>query len=93
MKLKPYAEALLATKEDNEKALAPAKAAKTKAELGMRIAQLGIDIQNAELTVAQASSKHPLDISVVTSALDNLAILERQKSQLVAVEAALFPAS
>ena len=46
--LKKYAEALIASKEDNEKALAPARAEEQKALLGLTAKQLEIQVMGAK---------------------------------------------
>lgn len=92
MKLKPYSEAILATKEEKDKLLAPARANETKASIGMKVAQLSIDIQQQEISITQDAARYPLNADNLVEQLDQLAWVERRRAQLEAIEKQLFPA-
>jgi len=93
MKLKPYAQAILLSEKDETAALAPARAAETQAALGMKRAQLTIEISKKETAVTQASSRYPLDFGSLVILLDDAELLRRSLAQLDAVAAQLFPSA
>lgn len=91
MKLKSYVEALTQDPKAAEVERAPLRAAEAKAQLDLRSAQLEGEILNLELEVNKIASRYPLDSGDLLDALDNLALAERQREQLNAVKAQLFP--
>jgi len=93
MKLKPYAAAILQSEKDETAQLAPARAAETQAALGMKRAQLTIEISKKETAVTQASARYPLDFNSLVVLLDEAALLRRSLGQLDEVAAQLFPAT
>lgn len=92
MKLTPYVKAIVQTDEDKQKALAPAHAEQTKAALGLKIAELGIEVGELELQVKKAGAAYPLDADALSEALDQHALATRRLDQLTDIKGQLFPA-
>jgi hypothetical protein len=92
MKLKPYADAILQTEQDEAKALAPARAEETKAKLSMKLAELSILIKRQELATVEAGGRYPLDIDALVTAQDELVLLSFTHDRLKSIAADLFPA-
>jgi len=90
-KLLPFVEAIQQTEQDEKKQMAPALAAQAQAELGVEVSKLKIAIQKNELAVTKAASVHPLNVRAILTAQDDLALLNRQLSQLEDLNDALFP--
>ena len=76
-------------KEKNDN-LAPARAQEQKGVLGLRIAQLDLQIQSKKNAVETAKGSYPLDVDTLVSALDELALDERLLTQLKATSVELF---
>lgn len=93
MNLKKYVEAIVAPEKDKEALLAPGYAAKTAAELGLKITQLQIEKQGVEIRVQEAGSQYPLDVDNLSDELDQLELLDRRIEQLQDIQKQLFPAS
>lgn len=91
IKLKPYSEAILQSEQDEATALAPARAEETKAQLGMKNAQVSIAVRKQELAVTEISGRYPLDIQGLCAALDELTLLRFLQQQLTEVTEQLFP--
>jgi hypothetical protein len=85
-----YVDAIQASKEDQKKQLAPALAQEQKAQLGLTIKRLELDIQTAETSVASMKSQYPLDISAIIDAGDEVDLKKRQLAQLIALDSELF---
>jgi hypothetical protein len=92
MKLKAYIDAIQQSEKDETAQMAPARAAETKAKLGMKAAELSIAILRQENCVAEVSARYPLDIQTLSNALDDLTLLRLSASQLENVTKQLFPA-
>jgi len=92
MKLKKYEEAILQSKEDLDKQMAPARAQEQRAKLQMRLAELSIEIQGRENAVNTAASRYPLDVNSIVSNLDELDLLKRLETQLKGIAEQLFGA-
>jgi hypothetical protein len=90
MTAKKYVDAIVASKEETAKALAPARASEQQAALGLEIAQLKLEIQGAENVVSELKGSYPLDLDTILSAGDELALKSRRLSQLVALDVELF---
>lgn len=88
--MKKYVEAIQSSKEENEKSLAPARAAEQKGVLGLEIAKLKVSIQTEHNALAEMCSQYPLPIDEVLEAQDALALDQRRLSQLQHLESELF---
>lgn len=91
MQLKPYVEAIMGSKEDKQKALAPAHAAQTEAQLGLAITELELEIGEINLEVQSNASGYPLDIDELRYSLDRKELADRRLEQLKEIRAQLFP--
>ena len=91
MKLKAYIEAIGASQEDKAKLLAPAHAAQTKAELGLRITQLQIEIGEIEIEVQENAAGYPLDVDSLQYSMDRHELATRRLEQLQEIQLQLFP--
>lgn len=92
MKLKPYVEAITSTKEAKDASLAPARAEETKKSLELEVAQLDVKILQIEGRIATAASEYPFPLSSTLQSLNELALAERSKKQIVDLIGQLFPA-
>lgn len=90
MTFKKYADALVASKEENEKSLAPARAKQQEAAVGIKIAELDLDVQTADNELSTLVTKFPLDIDAIVDAQDSLDLQKRRLEQLKALSAQLF---
>lgn len=92
MKLKPYVEAITSTKEAKDKDLAPARGEETKKSLELEVAQLDVKILQIEGRIATAASEYPFPLAETLQSLNELALAERSKKQIVDLIGQLFPA-
>lgn len=91
VKLQAFVDAIQQTQEDEKKQMAPALANQAKAELGVAVSKLEIEIGKKELAVAKAASVFPLNVDAIVSAQDDLALLNRRLEQLKELNTELFP--
>lgn len=92
MKLKPYVEAITSTKEAKDKDLAPARGEETKKSLELEVAQLDVKILQIEGRIAAAASEYPFPLPQTLQSLNELALAERSRKQIVDLIGQLFPA-
>lgn len=85
-----YADLILRSKEDNDKALAPARAEEQKAQLGIAIATLNVSIKGKENALEELKAQYPLDVDSILEAGDELALEQRRLTQLQALSTELF---
>jgi hypothetical protein len=87
-----YVERILQTKEESDKALAPARAEQEKAKLGIAIAELSLQVKTAENTLEAMKNQFPLPVDGIIDAQDNLDFDRRRLSQLKEISVELFGA-
>lgn len=85
-----YATLILQTKEEADKALAPARAEEQKAQLGIAVAKLNVSIKGKENSLEQLKGQYPLPIDEIVEAGDELALEQRRLSQLQSLSSDLF---
>jgi hypothetical protein len=90
--LKKYVEAIVASKEEKNASLAPARAAEQKGRLGLEIATLKVNIAGQENRVAELASQYPLNIDEIVNAQDELDLDTRRLNQLQGLSDQLFGA-
>lgn len=90
MTFKKYAEALVASKEDAEKSLAPARAKQQEAALGIKVAELDLEVQTAEGDLAELVTSFPLDLDAIVDAQDAIDLQKRRLNQLKTLGTELF---
>lgn len=89
-KLTKYVDGIKLSDAEREAQLAPAKADQAKGELGLKIANLRLELKGLELQVNAASTEYPLDVDALSDALDALELGERRLEQLEGISKALF---
>ncbi len=87
-----YAELLKASKQDQENALAPARATQVAAEVGLAIAQLDVQLKTLSNELDELKGGYPLDLDAIRDKLDEVAIVTREQEQLKALSVELFGA-
>lgn len=85
-----YVEAIVQSKQDADKSLAPARAAEQQAAIGIKVAQLGLSVKTLNNKVEELKGQYPLNIEGIVQALDNAALEQRKLDQLAAVSTELF---
>lgn len=90
MSLKKYADALVASKEENEKSLAPARAKEQAARVGIAVATLEVEVQGQQNELTELAGQYPLDIDAIVNAQDEIALNQRRLAQLKALSDELF---
>lgn len=88
-----YAELITQSKEEQDKALAPARAEEQKAALGLAISNQQLSLKGRQNRVAELSGKYPLDIDAIISANDDLDLETRRLRQLATLSDSLFDTS
>lgn len=92
MTLKPLAEILKLTKDGINEVLAPARAKRVKASATLKIAEIEERLVSMEADVQESCSVNEIDFDEVVDKLDEIALLERKKTQLNKIVNELFPA-
>jgi hypothetical protein len=90
IELKKYVAAIVASKEEKNASLAPARAGEQKGRLGLEIATLKVNIAGQENRVAELAGQYPLDIDAIVAAQDELDLDNRRLTQLQALDGQLF---
>ena len=85
-----YAESLVNTKEQNDAALAPARADEQKAALGLAISKKELVVKGFENNLAALKRAYPLNVSAILEATNELEWVGREIVQLKNVAAELF---
>jgi hypothetical protein len=88
--MRKYVDAIVASKEENDKALAPARAAEQQAKLGLEAKQLEISVMEAKNELDELGAEYPLNFEAIIEAQDALALSERRLTQLKDLSVALF---
>ena len=92
MALKKYVEAIVASKEEKNNALAPARADEQKGRLGLEIATLKVQIAGENNRIAELAGQYPLNVDAIVEAQDELDLDTRRLTQLQTLSDALFGA-
>jgi hypothetical protein len=82
MKLTRYDEILKMGKEAINAALAPIRANHAKNQCMLTLSEVEEKILSNTATVHELCAEHPLNVSKVIDALDEVSILERRKTQI-----------
>lgn len=90
MSTKKYADLIVQSKEDADKALAPARADEQKAQLGISIAKLNVGIKGKQNALEALKAQYPLPIDAIVDAGDELALEQRRLQQLSELTDELF---
>ncbi len=85
-----YADLIIRSKEDSEKALAPARADEQKAALGLEIGKLSLSNQGKATELAALKGQYPLPTAEILALGDDLALDQRRLSQLQSLQSELF---
>lgn len=85
-----YVEAIVKSKEESDKALAPARAEQEKAKLGISIAELDLKVKTAQNAVEGLKSTFPLPVDEILEASDDIALDLRRLSDLRTLSSELF---
>lgn len=85
-----YTDLIQQSKEDAEKALAPAKADEQKAALGLEIGKLELEVKKARTSLDSKKGEYPLPVDEILEAGDSLALDERRLNQLKLLSSELF---
>ena len=88
-----YIELLNETEKDATVRLAPERAAETEQKFRHRVSEVNIKIAEAKNGLSSSLSRYPLDINMVVSVKNQIALLEHEKSVMEATIAELFPAT
>jgi len=91
MKLKPIAEILKLTKEGVDKALAPLRAVRIKAQASLEMAKIDEKIASVESETHEMCAQKEINFEQLIAKLDEAAILERRKKQYEKILGELFP--
>lgn len=85
-----YSTSLTATKQENEAALAPAKADEQAAALGLTISKKSLELKSFDNRLASLKSGYPLDFESIVQVGNEQEWLKREVAQLEALKADLF---
>jgi hypothetical protein len=87
-----YTDLLTRSKEDQEKALAPARAQEQQAQLLLQRTKLSLEIKTQEASIGSLKGRYPLPVMEILDAADSLDLAQRQLKQLDDLNAELFGA-
>lgn len=85
-----YAELIVKSKEEKDTALALPRAKEQAAAIGIKVAQLDLEVQTAENELAGLKASYPLDLDAVIEAQDQIALQARRLEQLKSLSSELF---
>lgn len=85
-----YVDLLNQTKEEQNKALAPARADEQKGRLGLEISTRKLGLVTAQNALASLKNQYPLNLDAIQEAADALEWNERQVAQLETLSTELF---
>ncbi|MFX1516882.1 MAG: hypothetical protein ACFFC6_11260 [Promethearchaeota archaeon] len=91
MKLKPYNEIIAMAKDKVNEALAPARAHRAKKQAELKIAEIEENMATQETLITEIASEKDIEWDDLIEALDDIAILERRKSQFKKIISEMFP--
>lgn len=91
MKLKPYKEILAMTKEKINECLAPIRANKAKKRAELEQIKIDEKVTRIESEIHELAAKEDIDFDAIINKLDEVALLERRKSQFDKIIGELFP--
>lgn len=91
MKLKPFKTLIGLSKEKLDEAMAPIRARQVKSQAELEQAKLDADILTKETAVQEMLTNKTVDFPKLMDSLDEIALLERRKSQYDEVLEQLFP--
>ena len=92
MKLLSYKEYLAMSKEKINETLAPVRAMKARKQAELKVAEMDEKIASQEARIQEYCTRQDLDFESILNSLDELALMERRKGQLVKIIESMFPA-
>jgi alpha-N-acetylglucosamine transferase len=92
MKLLSYKEYLAMSKEKINETLAPVRAMKARKQAELKVAEMDEKTASQEARIQEYCTRQDLDFESILNALDELALMERRKGQLVKIIESMFPA-
>lgn len=93
MALTAYKKLLAMGKEALEKAKAIPRAAEMKQKALLEMAQIDVQIADAEAKIADAAAEYPVVFTKIIAAIDDKALLERRKRMYGEIITEMFPDS
>lgn len=91
MKLRPFKEMLALSKEKIQEALAPVRAMQAQKQAELEIAKMDESIFTQEAAVNNLTAEYPVSFNRLIDALDELALMERRKTQFMKIKSEMFP--
>jgi len=92
MKLLSYKEYLAMSKDKINETLAPSRAVKAMKQAELKVAEMDEKIASQEARIQEYCTWQDLDFESILNSLDELALMERRKGQLVTIINSMFPA-
>jgi len=92
MKLLSYKEYLAMSKDKINETLAPVRATKAKKQAELKVAEMDEKIASQEAKIQEYCTCQDLNFEAILDSLDELALMERRKDQLVKIIDSMFPA-
>ena len=91
MKLRPFVELIGLSKEKLNEAMAPIRARQVRAKAELEMSKIDTDLLNLETKIQEMCAEKDINLPVLLDRLDEIALLERRKSQYEKVLDQLFP--
>ena len=91
MQLRPFKEIIAMSKEKIDEAMAPIRARQVKSKADLEMAELDAQILTKETEVQEMCIAKDINMPKLIDKLDELAVLERRKTQYTKVLEQLFP--
>lgn len=92
MQIKSYKEYLAMSKDKINEILAPVRAMKAKKQAELKVAEMDEKIASQEAKIQEYCTRQDLNFEAILDSLDELALMERRKGQLVKIIDSMFPA-
>lgn len=91
MQLRPFKELISLSKEKLNEAMGPIRARQVKAKADLEMSKIDTDLLNLETQVQEMCAEKDINLSKLLDRLDEIALLERRKTQYEKVLVQLFP--
>jgi alpha-N-acetylglucosamine transferase len=92
MKILSYKEYLAMSKDKINETLAPVRAMKARKQAELKVAEMDERIASQEARIQEYCTQQNLNFEAILDSLDELALMERRKGQLVKIIDSMFPA-
>lgn len=91
MQLRPFKELIGMSKEKLAEAMAPIRARQVKSKAELEMSKLEAEILNLETGVQEMCTEKDINLPKLLDKIDEIALLERRKTQYAKVLEQLFP--